>query len=310
MSKAVRAVLKALSYGGIEVEASRHLANLKALDPMKIFYKTIDEKVYNGEHEVPLRIYLPNAEALKGPGTIGNTYPVMLFFHGGGWVTEQAENYDRVCARMAQSTGHVVVSVDYRLAPEHPFPTGLMDCYAAAKAIFTNQLFMHTESERITLIGDSAGGNLAAALCLLAKERGEFMPARQILIYPATYNDYSEQSPFPSVHENGTGYLLTARKMSDYLNLYAGAPEDFQNPLFAPMLAEDVTGMPRTLILTAEFDPLRDEGEAYGEKLRSAGNQVEVHRIADALHGYFALGIKQFYVEESFRLINDFLKGV
>ena len=82
MSKAVRAVLKALSYGGIEVEASRHLANLKALDPMKIFYKTIDEKVYNGEHEVPLRIYLPNAEALKGPRTIGNTYPVMLFFHG------------------------------------------------------------------------------------------------------------------------------------------------------------------------------------------------------------------------------------
>ena len=147
-----------------------------------------------------------------------------------------------------------------------------MDCYAAARAIFMNELFMHTAPERITLIGDSAGGNLAAALCLLAKERGEFMPSRQILIYPATYNDYSEQSPFPSVHENGSGYLLTARKMNDYLKLYAGAPEDFQNPLFAPMLAEDVTGMPRTLILTAEFDPLRDEG-------RRTGKSCEVQEI-------------------------------
>ena len=308
INRPMRAVLKALSYGGIELESSRQLANLKALDPMKIFYKPLEYKIYNGNYEIPVRIYMPDGDTLTGAGTEGNTHPVLLFFHGGGWVTEQAENYDRVCGRMAQSTGHVVVSVDYRLAPEHKFPIPLEDCYAVAREIYTNHTLTHVPPEQITLIGDSAGGNLAAALCLLAKERQEFMPRRQILIYPATNNDYTENSPFPSVHENGRDYLLTARKMCDYLDLYAGTPEDRQSPYFAPMLAKDVSGMPKTLILTAEFDPLRDEGEAYGEKLRQAGNVVEIHRIKDALHGYFALGIKHLYVAESFRLINQFLQ--
>ncbi len=301
INKAMRKVLKALSFDGIEVEASRHLANLKALDPLKIFHKTIDYKIYNDTYEIPVRIYLPGEE-------IEQKYPVLLFFHGGGWVTESIDNYERICARMAVSTNHIVVSVEYRLAPEYPFPTGLEDCYAAAKAIYTNEFILNVHQEDITIIGDSAGGNLAAAVSLLAKERGEFMPRQQILIYPALNNDYTKHSRFASVHENGTDFLLTAGKMQDYIDLYAREESDKQSPYFAPILQKNLTGQPRTLIITAEFDPLRDEGEAYGKALAEAGNEVEVHRIKDALHGFFALGIKYFHVQESFEIMNHFLE--
>ncbi len=263
INQTAKKILKALSFDGVEVEAFRHMADLKRLDPMKIFYKKIDEKIYNGSHAVPIRIFFPT------------------------------EN---------------VVAVEYRLAPEDKFPAGLEDCYAVAKTLYSGDFMLNIKPENITLIGDSAGGNLCAALSLMARDCGEFMPKRQILIYPATYNDYTENSPFPSVKENGTDYLLTAGKMQDYIDLYARNKEDKKNPYFAPYIAEDLANQPDTLILTCEFDPLRDEGEAYGKRLKEAGNYVEIHRIKDALHGYFALGIKQLHVQESFTYINEFLK--
>lgn len=134
------------------------------------------------------------------------------------------------------------------------------------------------------------------------------MPRKQILIYPALNNCYTEESPYRSVQENGEGYLLTAVKMEDYLRLYESSPDDRQNPYFAPILEKDLSHMPYTLILTAEFDPLRDEGEAYGKRLEEAGNYVEVHRIPEALHGYFALGIRFLHVQESFEIMNKFLE--
>lgn len=310
INKAMRKVLKALSYGGIELEASRHLANIKALDPIKFFHKTIDFKIFNQGYGITTRIYMPNEEAMTRAFRNSNTYPILLFIHGGGWVTESVETYNRICARMSQSTNHIVISIEYRLAPEHRFPVPLEDCYAVAKAIFEGKYILDIDPERITVIGDSAGGNLTAALSLMARDRGEFIPERQILIYPALNNDYTENSTFSSVHENGTDYLLTARKMEDYLNLYMSDQADRQNPYFAPILEKDLSRQPKTLILTADFDPLRDEGELYGEKLKNAGNEVEIHRIKDALHGYFALGIKYNHVQESFELINRFLKGV
>ena len=300
INKSMKKVLKALSFDGIEVEASRHLANLKAIDPMKIFHKTIDYKIYNGDYEVPVRIYLPREKVIED-------LPVLLFFHGGGWVTDCIDNYERICARLASATEHIVVSVEYRLAPEHPFPTGFQDCYAVAKAIYTNRFILNVNPEHITLIGDSAGGNLAATVSLKARDEGIFFPKRQILIYPAVNNDYSEESPFESVKKCGSDYLLTAGKMRDYIDFYASKEEDKQNKYFAPLMETDYSHQPDTLILTAEFDPLRDEGEEYGRRLKEAGNYVEVHRIKDALHGYFALGIRYFHVQESFELINQFL---
>ena len=308
ISKTMQTILHALSYGNIEVEASRRLADIKRLDAMRIFVKKLDTKVYNGTYEVPVRLYFPSEEAMSGEPVEGEKYPVLLFFHGGGWVTESVENYDRVCSRMAQSTGHIVMSVEYRLAPEYRFPVPLEDCYAAAKALYTGHLVLPADPDRITIIGDSAGGNLAAAVGLLARERREFMPRKQILIYPALNNCYTEESPYRSVQENGEGYLLTAVKMEDYLKLYESSPDDRQNPYFAPILEKDLSHMPDTLILTAEFDPLRDEGEAYGKRLEEAGNYVEVHRIPEALHGYFALGIRFLHVQESFEIMNKFLE--
>lgn len=307
ISKTMQTILHALSYGNIEVEASRRLADIKRLDAMRIFVKKLDTKVYNGTYEVPVRLYFPSEEAMSGEPVEGEKYPVLLFFHGGGWVTESVENYDRVCSRMAQSTGHIVMSVEYRLAPEYRFPIPFEDCYEAAKALYTGRLVLPADPDRITIIGDSAGGNLAAAVCLKARDTGDFAPKKQILIYPAVSNCYTKKSPYKSVQENGQDYLLTAVKMEDYLKLYESSTEDRQNPYFAPILAKDLSHMPETLILTAEFDPLRDEGEEYGKRLKKANNYVEIHRIPDALHGYFALGIRFLHVQESFEIMNCFL---
>ena len=312
INQTAKKILKALSFDGVEVEAFRHMADLKRLDPMKIFYKKVDEKIYNGSHAVPIRIFFPSEKSFRESEEKKHDIQdkkLLLFIHGGGWVTESIDNYERICARLANATGQYVVAVEYRLAPEDKFPVGLEDCYAVAKAVYSGDFMLNIRPENITLIGDSAGGNLCAALSLMARDRGEFMPNRQILIYPATYNDYTENSPFVSVKENGSDYLLTAGKMQDYIDLYARNEEDKKNPYFAPYIAEDLTNQPDTLILTCEFDPLRDEGEAYGERLKEAGNHVEIHRIKDALHGYFALGIKQLHVQESFTYINEFLKG-
>lgn len=300
INKAMRAVLKTLSYGEIEVNVSRKLANLKALDPLKRFYNKVDYKIYNGDYEIPIRLYLPEAVQAKPSA--------LLFLHGGGWITESVNTYDRVCASLAKATGQIVASVEYRLAPEYRFPTALMDCYAAAEAIYTNRSILNIPPENITLIGDSAGGNLAAALSLMARDKKRFMPRRQILIYPALYNDYSDTSPFPSVRENGKEFLLTSVKLCQYLDLYKRDEKDLQSPYFAPLLADDLLGQPRTLVITAEYDPLRDEGEEYARRLQKAGCKAEFHRIRDALHGYFALGIKYYHVQESFDLINQFLK--
>lgn len=308
INKTMKRVLKALSYDEIKVTSARHLANLKALDPLKIFYKTLDYKIYNGDHQVPVRIFFPTKEMQDNEAKRTREIPVLLYFHGGGWVTDNVDNYERICARLANATSQVVVSVEYRLAPEHHFPVGLMDCYAVAKALYNNQFILNVKPENITLIGDSAGGNLTAAISLMARDKKDFMPKRQILIYPAVNSDFSKNSPFPSVMENGENYLLTRGKLEDYINLYMERPEDLENPYFAPIKAKDFSNQPDTLILTAEFDPLRDEGEAYGKCLEDAGNNVEVHRIKDALHGYFALGIKYFHVQESFDYINEFLK--
>ena len=272
INQAAKRILKALSFDGVEVDAFRHMADLKRLDPMKIFYKKIDEKIYNGSHAVPVRIFFPNEKSFQESNdktSDSRDKKLLLFVHGGGWVTESIDNYERICARLADATGQYVVAVEYRLAPEDKFPSGLEDCYVVAKALYTGKFVLNVKPENITLIGDSAGGNLCAALSLMARDRGEFMPKRQILIYPATYNDYTEKSPFPSVKENGTDYLLTAGKMQDYIDLYAKNEEDKQNPYFAPYLAKDVSHQPDTLILTSEFDPLRDEGEAYGKRLKA-----------------------------------------
>lgn len=261
-------------------------------------YGLLDHKIMVGDREIPVRIFRPIRTGTSG---------VLIFFHGGGWVTGNIDTYTNVCVNMAKQTRNTVISVDYRLAPEYPFPNGLEDCYYVTKEIFENLNLLKCKASDITLIGDSAGGNLAAAVSLMARDKGDFLPSKQILIYPATYNDHTENSPFPSIRENGRDYLLTSKKIQDYMDLYAPRIEDRRSPYLAPLLAEDLTNQPATLIITAQYDPLRDEGEAYGMRLKEAGNKVKMYRMNDAVHGFFSLPWKSEYVIRSYEIINNFL---
>jgi len=300
MNKRERNILKALSADGIEVKASRKLANLKSIAPAKVFYKTLDAKVYNGEYEIPIRAFLPRKEEM-------DDMKIILYFHGGGWATESIDTYARALHLLALETDCVVAAVEYRLAPEHKYPIPLEDCYAAAKALFTSELVPELDADRIIIAGDSAGGNMAAAVSLLARDRGEFCPKNQILIYPATYLEY-ENPPFRSVYENGSDYILTIGKMKDYVDLYLNNEEERKEKYVSPLRETDFTNQPRTLIITAEFDPLRDEGEAYGKRLLHAGNEVEIYRLNDAIHGFFSLGVRSKHMRESLGLIKKFIK--
>ncbi len=301
INKVMLAALKALSYAERDVKKNYKLDRIMknvthpALTPL---YKMWDHKVMSDGWEIPIRIFQPEQERAK---------EILLFFHGGGWVSGNIDSYSKTCKDLANETGRHVVSVDYRLAPEHPFPCAVEDCYSAARELFSNAMNFGEGMEDVILIGDSAGGNLAAVVSLLAKERKEFTVKRQILIYPSTYNDHTEQSPFASIRENGTDYLLTSKRICDYIALYIQNEEDLKSPYFAPLLAEDLSGQPKTLLITAEYDPLRDEGEAYGEKLKEFGCEVEMVRFPDALHGFFTLPMRFEPVRQCQRLITEFL---
>lgn len=265
---------------------------------LKSLYKMWDHEVKVGDHTIPVRLFMPQKEG---------TYPMMIFFHGGGFVTGNIDSYSRVCIRMADMTEHIILSVDYRLAPEYPFPAGLEDCYAVVKEVAKNSFIPGCNHNQLTLIGDSAGANLAAAVSLLARDRGEFKVNRQILLYPATNSDHSDASPYLSVKENGQDYLLTQKRMQDYIDLYVTDKKDLKNPYVAPVLAENLENQPHTLIITAEYDLLRDEGEDYGRKLEQAGNQVEIYRLSDAIHGFITLTTLFPEVRACYKIINRFL---
>lgn len=266
--------------------------------PIKKEYRTLDRKMMIDNREIPVRVFFPEEN---------QTSKILIFFHGGGWVTGDIDSYTNVCRNMANQTHHIVVSVDYRLAPENPFPKGLEDCYYVTREIFKDPDILNCKKEDIVLIGDSAGGNLAAVVSLMARDRGEFHPRKQILIYPATNYDHSESSPFPSVHENGSDYIMTSKRIQDYLDLYVKNNADKLNPYVAPILSDDLKNQPDTLIITAEYDPLRDEGEEYGHKLKKFGNNVKIHRIKNAMHGFFSTPISTDYTREAYKEINLFL---
>ena len=261
-------------------------------------YGVLDRKMMVEDREIPVRVFRPKTNGLP---------KVIIFYHGGGWVTGNIDTYTKICANMAEQTRHTVVSVDYRLAPENPFPAGLEDCYYVTREIFNDPCLINCETENITLIGDSAGGNLAAVVSLMARDKGELWPDKQILIYPATYNDHSETAPFPSIKDYGTSYILTAKKIQDYMDLYTRNEEDKYNPYVAPLIADDLSNQPDTLIITAEYDPLRDEGEAYGERLKGFHNNVRIFRIDGALHGFLAFPKKSKPVMKCYEIINNFL---
>jgi len=300
MNSLVKAILKSLSDLGINVKKHYRMERVlnRVLHPsLKLRYEIWDRKIIADGFSLPIRVFSPKQMRSE---------EIILFFHGGGWVSGDIESYTGVCAALAKETGRRVMSVDYRRAPEYPFPYALEDCYRAARALFLHITLKGTADQMI-LMGDSAGGNLAAAVSLMAADRGEFRVSRQILLYPSTYNNHRESSPFHSITENGRDFLLTSKKVQDFQDLYLRKGSDLNSPYFAPLLSNHLEGQPKTLLITAEYDPLRDEGEAYGEKLRRYGNEVSLYRMKDALHGFFSFSSRSVQVKKCYQLINQFL---
>ncbi|MDP2312397.1 MAG: alpha/beta hydrolase [Pseudomonadota bacterium] len=228
---------------------------------------------------------VPGGPAVRVYRPLGAPRPVLVYLHGGGWVQGDLDTHDGLCRRLATEADRVVVSVDYRLAPEHPFPAGLDDTLHALRWVRTADLGGPTlaPAGRVSVGGDSAGGNLAAAACLALRDAGEPLPELQVLVYPGL----DQTRALPSHRTFARGYLLTAADIDWFQAHYAVT--DLRDPLASPLLAPDLRGLPPAVVTTAGFDPLRDEGEAYVARLREAGVPVVHLDEAGLVHGYAAM---------------------
>jgi acetyl esterase len=230
----------------------------------------------------PIGLRLYRARATKD----GETQPALVYFHGGGWVIGSLDSHDGVCRALANYGDCTVLSVDYRLAPEHKFPACVEDSIAATEWVWENAASLGVDRTRIAVGGDSAGGNLAAVVALAARDRGLPKLCAQILIYPAC--DMSKDHP--SIAELAEQLPLTRATMHWFIDLYLRSRADAQDWRASPLLAHNLRGTPPAFVLTAEYDPLRDEGEAYAALLKKAGVAVETKRFAGQVHGFLTMG--------------------
>ena len=227
--------------------------------------------------EIPIRIYTPDAPAPR---------PALVYFHGGGWVVCDLDTHDVVCTAIAHRAGAVVIAVDYRLAPEHKFPAAVTDSYAATAWVASNAKRLGIDPKRISVGGDSAGGNLAAVVSLKSRDEDGPAIALQVMVYPAT--DLSSFDT-PSYQEFGESHYLTKSEMEWFRQHYLRSMEDARDPHASPLLALDLSELPPALIITAECDPLRDEGEAYAKRLANDGVPVKYTCYPGMIHPFFSL---------------------
>lgn len=222
---------------------------------------------------IPIRIYRPSTD---------KDLPLIIFYHGGGFVTRDIPSHDLVCRRLCKENQAVVVSVGYRLAPEYKFPIPHQDAYDATVWISNNASKLGANAEELTVMGDSAGGNLATVVSILARDNNGPKIKNQVLIYPTTDARLSH----PSIDKFANGYFLTKELMQWFVDHYKDKDEDVNNPLMSPLLTEDLSNLPNAYVFTAAFDPLKDEGAAYAKKLEAAGNQVLFKEYPNVIHGF------------------------
>ena len=234
---------------------------------------------------IPLRLYRPlgasDAAAL----------PVLVYFHGGGWVIGDLDTHDTLCRELANGAGCAVVAVDYRMGPEHRFPAAVDDCIAATRWVHAQAGALQLDATRLAVGGDSAGGNLAAVVAIAARDGGIDAAAPlpiswQLLIYPAT----DQHRSAPSHATNGQGYLLTSDTMDYFTGHYIADPAQYRDWRASPLLHPDLSRLPPALVLTAGYDPLRDEGAAYAERLTDAGNRASYVCFERQIHGFITMG--------------------
>jgi acetyl esterase len=211
--------------------------------------------------------------------------PGVVYFHGGGFVIGSLNSHDGTCRRLCHGAGCTVVSIDYRLAPEHRYPAAVEDCYAATVWVAANAASLRIDPDRIAVTGDSAGGNLAAVTAILARDKGGPKLVHQLLTYPVTDMAYRSESYVT----NATGYFLTKEMMEWFGLQYMPAGQDPEDPLLSPLYAADLKGLPPATVITAEYDPLRDEGEAYAKRLQEVGVPTKLIRYDGVIHGFFSM---------------------
>lgn len=261
-----------------EVRASR-AQNADAMaamaGPEQLVARVENRSIPGPDGPIPVRIYWPVA---------GKSLPALVYLHGGGWVFGNLDSVDRNCRVLANSAQCVVVNVEYRLAPENKFPAPAEDAYAAVTHVAEHAVELDIDARQIAIGGDSAGGNLATVACLMARDRGGPPLVFQLLVYPVT--DYDDNRP--SLDEN-EGYLLTRKVMQYFWGHYVASPERGRHSYASPINAEDLAGLPPAMVITAECDPPRDQGEAYARRLQEAGVPVMLKRYSGAIHVFFQM---------------------
>ncbi|SFR97039.1 acetyl esterase [Halomicrobium zhouii] len=268
------------SYRDLSLEEIREMDETSPLSKdLDIPVEHVEDRTVSGPNgEIPVRLYDSRTDR-------SGTDPVIVYLHGGGWISGSIETHNRICRTLTTKTGYPVVSVGYRLAPEHPFPAGLQDCYAVLNWVSDTATVPGIDPERLVVMGDSAGGNLAAATALVARDRGGPAIAHQVLIYPAM----GAAQTTPAYTENSDGYGLTAEIMDVIYDRYTESDIDDANYYAWPRKAADLSGLPPATILTAGFDPLRDTGALYAEQLLEADVPVSFTNYPAMVHGFFAM---------------------
>jgi acetyl esterase len=259
-------------------DARRIAAARPQLGEPEAVAKVEDREIPSASGKIPIRIYTPAGSRPFG---------VLVYFHGGGWVLGNIAMTDQPCRLLANASGSIVVSVEYRLAPEHKFPAAPEDCYSATKWVFDNASSLNADSMRIAVGGTSAGATLAAAVALMARDRGGPHIAYQLLVYPATTTELTTASHSQFAKDNY--YILSRADMVWFWGHYLAHDEDRTNPYACPASAKSVTGLPAAFVITAEYDPLRDEGEAYAMRLSEEGVSTILKRYDGVTHGFFGM---------------------
>ncbi|MFN9773727.1 MAG: alpha/beta hydrolase [Burkholderiales bacterium] len=244
---------------------------------------------------IPLRLYRPVAEG---------TLPVLVYYHGGGWVIGDLDTHDVLCRQLALQAGCAVVAVDYRMGPEHRFPAAVDDCVAATRWVRTNAASLGVDASRLAVGGDSAGGNLAAVVALVARDAGNLPIAFQLLIYPAT----DQRRVAPSHTTNAQGYLLTADSMRYYHDHYIDDPKHDLDWRASPLLAPSLAKLPPAFVLVAGYDPLRDEGVQYAQKMTEDGSRATLVSFERQIHGFVPMGRALEEANEAVAMCADALR--
>lgn len=260
-------------------------------------YAVEEKTVSTPEADITVRIYTPEA---------GDSYPVLMYFHGGAFFSGNLESHDEVIRPICMESGYKVVSVGFRLAPEHPFPAALNDCYHVTKWVTEHKDELQWDGQNLALAGDSSGGNLVAAVSLMARENKEFTITKQVLLYPSLDLDFSKFR-YASLMENGVGYFVESAQLAELNSFYLLGDVDTDNPLVSPIREENLENLPKALIITAEYDPFRDEGELFAENLKKSGVPVVLKRYEGVTHGFLGKWTHLDEYKGAYKLIGDFL---